>query len=105
MIKMIKGTYGLKVDGVVEAKTPKSEPFSLTEKREAELVTAGVAVKVEEPEKATAYDGMKMAELRKAAAELGIDASEAKSKKDVIAMIEAAKAQADTGAEAAGEQP
>ena len=37
---------------------------------------------------------MKMAELRKAAAALGVDASGAKSKKEVIAMLEAAEAAA-----------
>jgi hypothetical protein len=105
MIKMIKGTYGLKVDGVVEAMTPHSTPFSLTEKREDELVAAGVAVKVEEPVQATAYADMKMAELRKAAAALGVDASAAKTKSEVIALIEgaeAAKAEDDAG-ETAGE--
>ena len=49
MIKMIKGTYGLLLNGVVEAMTPSSDPFTLPEAREAELVAAGVAVKVETP--------------------------------------------------------
>ena len=48
MIKMVKGTYGLMKNGNVEAMTKRSEPFSISEKREAELVKAGVAVKVEE---------------------------------------------------------
>ena len=44
MIKIINGTYGYRnSDGRVEAKTPKSKPFSLSEEREAELVDAGVA--------------------------------------------------------------
>lgn len=50
MIKIIKGTYGLKVDGKVVAMTKDSEPFSLDAAREDELVADGVAVKVEEPE-------------------------------------------------------
>jgi hypothetical protein len=48
---------------------------------------------------------MKMAELRKAAAALGVDASAAKTKSEVIALIEgaeAAKAEDDAG-ETAGE--
>lgn len=49
MIKMIRGTYGLLVNGVVEAMTPSSGPFTLPEAREAELVAAGVAAKVEAP--------------------------------------------------------
>lgn len=96
MIKMIKGTYGLVVEGGVEAMTKHSAPFSLPEAREAELVAAGVAVKVEEPAQAKAYASMKMAELRKAAAALGVDVSAAKSKKEVIAMLEAAEAQEET---------
>ena len=96
MIRMIKGTYGRVVNGVVEAMTKHSEPFRLSEKREAELVAAGVAVKVEEPTKAKAYENLKMAELRKAAAALGVDVSAAKSKREVIAVLEAAKAQEET---------
>ena len=97
MIQIIKGTYGLVVNGVVEAMTKDSAPFSLSEAREAELVAAGVAVKVEEPEQVTPYADMKMAELRKVAAALGVDVSAAKSKKEVIAMLTAAET--DTGEE------
>ena len=89
MIKMIKGTYGRVVDGVVEAMTKHSPPFTLSESREAELVAAGVAVKVEEPAKASAYAGKKMAALRKAAADLGIDTAAARTKGEIAAMIEA----------------
>ena len=92
MIQIIKGTYGLMRNGSVEAMTKHSKPFTLTEAREAELVAAGVAVKVDAPVQAGPSTGDKMAELRKAAAELGVDTSEAKSKKEVKAMIEAAKA-------------
>lgn len=49
MIKMVKGTYGLVKNGTVEAMTKNSAPFKLSKKREAELVAAGVAVKVDEP--------------------------------------------------------
>lgn len=52
MIKIIKGTYGRVVDGQVEAMTKHSAPFSISESREAELVAAGVAEYVEEPEQA-----------------------------------------------------
>ena len=31
MIKMIKGAYGLKINGVVEAMTSRSAPFSLAD--------------------------------------------------------------------------
>lgn len=110
MIKMIKGTYGRVVNGTVEAMTKRSAPFSLSAKREAELVAAGVAVYVEEPTKGKGYENMKMAELRKAAAALGVDASAAKTKKEVISMLEAAEAvdespepEAEPGEESLGE--
>lgn len=99
MIKMIKGTYGRVANGVVEAMTKRSAPFSLPEAREAELVAAGVAVKVEENAEAKTYGNMKMAELRKAAAALGVDASAAKTKKEVIAMLEATEAEQPEAAE------
>lgn len=96
MIRMIKGTYGLVKNGVVEAMTKKSEPFSLSKTREGELVAAGVAEKVEETTQAIAYDNMTMAELREAAKALGVDAGKAKKKSEVIAMLEAAEAQGIT---------
>ena len=96
MIKIIRSTYGLVKNGAVEAKTKHSAPFSLSENREAELVALGVAEYVEENPEYNA--SMKMTDLRKIAAAYGVDASAAKSKKEVIAMIEAAK-------EAAAEQP
>lgn len=92
MIKMIKGTYGLVVNGTVEAMTKHSGPFKLSETREAELVAAGVAEKVEETAQANAYASMKMTELRKIAAALGVDVSAAKSKKEVISILEAVEA-------------
>lgn len=90
MIRITKGIYGLLKNGAVEAMTKHSAPFSLSAEREAELVAQGVA-EVVEPSNDYSAD-MKMADLRKAAAAYGVDASAAKSKKEVIAMIEAAKA-------------
>ena len=94
MIQMVKGTYGRKANGRVEPMTRHSGPFSLAEAREAELVAAGVAVKVEASDKAKDYNRMKMAELRKAAAAAGVDAAKAKaakSKKELIDLLEAAE--------------
>ena len=93
MIQMVKGTYGRMANGRVEPMTKNSGPFSLAEAREAELVAARVAVKVDEPDKVKDYNRMKMAELRKAAAAAGADADKtkaAKSKKELIALLEAA---------------
>lgn len=96
MIKIIKGSYGLKVDGVVTAMRPGSDPFSLSEAREAELVALGVAEKVETAE--SDYAGKTMAELRTEAAKRGVDVKQAKSKREVITALEssATKQQGDS---------
>ena len=98
MIKMIKGTYGLMVNGAVEAMTKHSGPFKLSKKREAELVAAGVAEIVEDT--TPDYEGMKMAELREVAASQGVDVSTAKTKSGIIALLEKAES---TGEDSPGE--
>lgn len=50
MIRIIKGTYGLRRGNKVEAMTPGTEPFSLSLEREKELVNQGTAEYVDEPE-------------------------------------------------------
>lgn len=92
MIRMIKGTYGLVKNGTVEAMTKDSVPFSLSAKREAELIAVGVAVKVEEPAPAASpYENLKMSELRRIATTKGVDVSAARSKGEVIAILETAE--------------
>lgn len=49
MIRIIKGSYGLAVDGNVEAMRPGSAPFALSPERENELVALGVAEKLPDP--------------------------------------------------------
>lgn len=51
MIRIIKGTYGLRVEGNIIPMGPGSEPFSVDKDRESELVGAGIAeyVEVETP--------------------------------------------------------
>jgi len=51
MIKIVKGTYGLRVNGLVVPKNKNSEPFEIDPKREKELIDAGIAVAVEAPKK------------------------------------------------------
>lgn len=99
MIRMIKGTYGLVKNGTVEPMTKHSPAFSINAARAAELVEAGVAVYEAEPESTfSEYNGLNMTELRETAAAYGVDASAVRSKKEVIALIEAAKAKADSSA-------
>lgn len=50
MIRIIKGTYGLRRLNKVEAMTPGTEPFSLSAEREKELVEQGTAEYVSMPE-------------------------------------------------------
>ena len=116
MIKIIKGTYGYRKGNRITPKTPADDPFTATPEQEARLVRLGVAVYVDAPvevptaptpkapEKAEtgskdvdelpAYNiDMKLDELKEIAKAYGVDASDARKKADVIAMIEAAKAE------------
>lgn len=98
MIKIINGTYGYRnSDGRVEAKTPKSKPFSLSEEREAELVDAGVAEYVNGAP-ATSEDNcdkvngdMTVKELTAIAQELGADVPKKATKAQLLEIIEKAQ--------------
>ena len=58
-----------------------------------------MAVYEAEPESTfSEYNGLNMTELREAAAAYCVDASAVRSKKEVIALIETAKAKADSSA-------
>ena len=116
-IQIISGTYGLRVNGyTVIRKTSDDPPFDVSDDETARLVKLRVArivgnppveTPTEEPvqpdpekdedgeitETQPAYsESMKLAELKEVAAAYGVDASKAKSKAEVIALIEAAKA-------------
>lgn len=117
MIKIIKGTYGYRKGNRIIPKTPADDPFTATPEQEARLVRLGVAVYVDAPAKAPAAPStpkapekaetgskdvdelpaynidMKLDELKEIAKAYGVDASNARKKADVIAMIEAAKAE------------
>ncbi|HQD31473.1 MAG TPA: transposase [Clostridiales bacterium] len=120
MIKIIKGTYGYRKGNRIIPKTPADDPFTATPEQEARLVRLGVAVYVDAPAKAPATPAtpaapkapenaktgskdvdelpaynldMKLDELKEIAKAYGVDASDARKKADVIAMIEAAKAE------------
>ena len=115
MIKIIKGTYGYRKGNRIIPITPADDPFTATPEQEARLVRLGVAVYVDAPVEAPtaptpkapeaetgskdvdelpAYNiDMKLDELKEIAKAYGVDASDARKKADVIAMIEAAKAE------------
>lgn len=60
MIKIIKGTYGyIDKNGIVQPKTSKDEPFTLSKEEEERLVKRGVAKYVEAAEKHVEGDELK----------------------------------------------
>lgn len=98
MIKIINGTYGYRnSDGRVEAKTPKSKPFSLSEEREAELVDTGVAEYVNgapatsEDNRDKVNGDMTVKELTAIAHELGADVPKKATKAQLLEIIEKAQ--------------
>lgn len=111
MIKIIKGTYGMKRGSVVVPIHAGSDPIELGKEKEERLVRLGVAEYViDDPEKVNnpadgtddAQDeivdefpeyseGMKLADLKKIAEIYGVDTSSMRSKKEVIEAIDAAR--------------
>lgn len=110
MIKIIKGSYGMRVKHSIVAVTAASEPIELSKEKEERLVRLGVAVYVDKidnngqlNEGADAQDDeivdefpeynedMKLSELKEIAKVYGIDASSMRSKKEVIEAIDAAR--------------
>lgn len=115
MVKIIKGTYGHKVGKVIKPVNA-GETVELSAEQEARLIKLGVAEKVEaaptgkheneeinqnpaggqsgEVEQLPEYnENMKLEELKNIAAQYGVDASKLKTKKDVVAAIDAARAE------------
>ena len=54
MIKMIRGVFGLPVNGIVKAMDKNSDPFEAGAEQEARLIRLGLAVRVETGETAPA---------------------------------------------------
>lgn len=112
MIKIIKGSYGLRSGASIKAIPAGSEPIELSKEKEARLVRLGVAVyvteqddEIEQPVEGSDEtqddeivdefpeynEDMKLADLKKIAETYGVDASSMRSKKEVIAAIDAAR--------------
>ena len=112
MIKIIKGSYGMRVKKSIVPVTADSEPIELSPEKEERLVRLEVAVYVDKNDNASAqlHDGnddaqddeivdefpeynedMKLSELKEIAKVYGIDASSMRSKKEVIEAIDAAR--------------
>lgn len=106
MIRIITNTtYGFNNGKYIEPKTKDSEPFSVRAEREAELVAAGIAEYVGEPEKEPtndtisepieadiefteeALDEKTMNELREIAKTLGVKQKAGMKKADLIDAI------------------
>lgn len=116
MIQIIKGTFGYYNGRKVIPITEADGPQKFDDELEARLVKEGVAKYIGEPaeqpapdhgdnadepastntaaDEAPEYDeDMKLDELKEVAARYGVDASAMRKKADVIAAIEAAKAE------------
>ena len=112
MIKIIKGSYGMRRGSSVEAIHAGSDPIELSKEKEERLVRLKVAVYVTKEDDAVDNPGdgadvtqndeivdespeysedMKLAELKEIAKAYGIDASSMRSKKEVIEAIDAAR--------------
>ena len=108
MIKIIKGSYGMRRGSSVQAVPAGSDPIELSKDKEERLVRLGVAVYVTDTDEPIANtdeaqddeivdefpeynEDMKLSELKEIAKVYGIDASSMRSKKDVIEAIEAAR--------------
>ena len=111
MIKIIKGSYGMRVKNLIVAVPAGSDPIQLSKEQEERLVRLGVAVYVTEQDNVVEQpiedsdeaqgdeivdalpeynENMKLTELKEIAKAYGIDASSMKSKKEVIEAIDAA---------------
>ena len=102
-IKIINGTYGYRTNGyTVDRKTVDSAPFAVPDDEAERLVSKNVAKIVGEEivdtvaEKPAAKlpeyrEDMKLSELKEIAALYGVNAAKAKSKAEVIALIEDAQ--------------
>ena len=108
MIKMIRGVFGLPVNGIVVAKDKNSEPFSASEEQEKRLVARGFAEYVdgvdtsapigfdETPPEGDALDEMKYNDLRAFGKEHGLTFKAGTSKTDMISAIREALAGVET---------
>lgn len=111
MIKIIKGSYGMRCGSSIKAIAAGSEPIQLEKEKEERLVRLGVAVYVntqdnedlqdatgagntqdnEDVEELPVYNSdMKLPELKEIAKVYGIDASAMRTKKEVIEALDAA---------------
>lgn len=109
MIKIIKGSYGMRRGASIIAVPAGSDPIELSKEKEERLVRLGVAVYVTAEDNAVEQLGgetqddeivdefpeyneeMKLSELKDVAKVYGIDASSMRSKKEVIKAIDAAR--------------
>ncbi len=118
MIKIISGTYGLKVGGRVVPKNSKSAPFEIDPAEERRLIDLGIAeeVKVVKPTPAQAttpepedeeqsinLEDMTVQNLKKYAAELNIELPKKAKKADIISAIKSAEIENDTADSEAAE--
>ena len=116
MIRIIKGSYGMRCGASIKAVPAGSAPIELSKEKEERLVRLGVAEYVGTAEEVEQdvndaltdeelvddlpeyNENMKLDELKKIAALYGVDASSMRSKKEVIAAIDESKELPELGA-------
>lgn len=112
MIKIIKGSYGMRRGASIQAVPAGSDPIELSKEKEERLVRLGVAVYVTGQDDNVENAGgnsddaqddeivdefpeynedMKLSQLKDIAQVYGVDASSMRSKKEVIEAIDAAR--------------
>ncbi|MCR5337607.1 MAG: Rho termination factor N-terminal domain-containing protein [Lachnospiraceae bacterium] len=96
-IKIKKGIFGWKKNGIVKAITPQHGPIEVEDELAQSLIDREIAEKVEEPtedpeeEPADTLENKTVGELKKMAEEKGIDTKKLKKKQDLIEALEDAK--------------
>lgn len=108
MIKIISGTYGLKVGGRVVPKNSKSAPFEIDPAEERRLIDLGIAEEVKPPVTAPAtpaepeteddtsvdFESMSAKQLKEYAKQQNIKIPKSATKKaDIIAVIMSAESE------------
>lgn len=96
-IKIKKGIFGWKKNGIVKAITPKHGPIEVEDELAQSLIDREIAERVEDPsedqeeEAADTLESKTVGELKKLAEEKGIDTRKLKKKQDLIEALEEAE--------------
>lgn len=110
MIKMVAGTFGLPVNGVIKPMTKDSGPFEAAPEQETRLVKLGLAVyvgepTVTEPGEIVDLEEMSANDLRALGKEYDLSFKVGMKKADMIEAIKAAQNEGNEDKEAVEDAP